>query len=110
MLLGTGTECFEFSEQKPAAPNRMYPPNGYISRIEFSQKQWEIGGALNRLLPKSFVLSGGKNPPLSARLSFQRTCARATRLDLIFRDFSRNAVLGKSRKINAPQAESQAVP
>ena len=52
----------------------------------------------------------GSNPTLSARFSFQRTCGIATRFAPIFRNFSRNAVLGERGKINAPQAESQAVP
>src|SRR5437667_7867135 len=52
----------------------------------------------------------GSNPTLSASFSLQRTCGIATRFAPIFRDFSRNAVLGKRGKISAPQAESKAVP
>jgi hypothetical protein len=52
------------SEREPALPML----GGYVLRIEFSQKRWEIGMRSNRLLPKSFAFSDGK-PPLSARLS-----------------------------------------
>jgi hypothetical protein len=57
---------------------------GYILRIEFSQERWEIGMQLNRLLPKSFVFSGGKNPPLSAIAQILSKYAAICALLLLF--------------------------
>jgi len=55
--------CYRTSRIFRSKNQRCQILGGYVLRIEFSQKRWEMGMRSNRLLPKSFAFSDGKNPP-----------------------------------------------